>query len=82
MIFGTLKDNIKKDIKINIEGQILEVVHKTKCLGLVVDDTLSWKQHTIYLAKKIAKSIGILSKARPILNRSTLIQLYYSFIFP
>jgi hypothetical protein len=82
MIFGTLKDNIKKDIKINIEGQILEVVNKTKFLGLVLDDTLSWKQHTLYLAQKTAKSIGILSKARPVLNCSTLIQLYYSFIFP
>ena len=82
MIFGKLKDIDKKKIKIVIEGQTLEVVSKTKFLGLILDDCLNWKQHTLYLAKKTAKSIGILSLARQVLGKSTLVQLYYSFIFP
>ena len=82
MIFGKAKDNIKKRIKIVIEGHTLDVVNKSKFLGLMVDDCLNWKEHTLYLAKKAAKSIGILSLARQVFNRSTLIQLYYSFIFP
>ena len=82
MIFGKIKEATKKDIKIDIEGQTLEVVYKTKFLGLILDDQLCWKQHLLYLAQKTAKSIGILSLARQVLSHTTLIQLYYSFIFP
>ena len=82
MIFGKVKDIDKALIKIIIEGETLEVVSKTKFLGLILDDRLNWKQHTLYLAQKTAKSIGILSLARQVLSRTTLIQLYYSFIFP
>jgi hypothetical protein len=82
MIFGKTKNIDKSQIKITIEGQILEIVTKTKFLGLILDDHLSWKEHSLYLAQKMAKSIGILSIARQVLSRTTLIQLYYSFIFP
>jgi hypothetical protein len=58
------------------------VVETTKFLGLLLDDSLSWKPHITYISQKVAKSIGILSMARKVLDRKTLIQLYYSFIYP
>ena len=39
------------------------------------------KTYNVYL-KKIAKSIGIISKAKQFLNNTTLLQLYYSFTYP
>jgi hypothetical protein len=84
MIFGN-KRNKKHGFykpKIKIDGQILEIVSETKFLGVLIDDEISWKNHVNYTAKKIAKSIGILSKLKPFLNQKALLQMYYSFIHP
>jgi hypothetical protein len=47
-----------------------------------LDDGLTWKPHAIYTSQKIAKSVGILSRARKTLSKSTVLQLYFSFIYP
>ena len=55
---------------------------KTKFLGVVIDNQLSWQDHITYISGKIARGIGILIKARAFLNRKTLVTLYYSFVYP
>jgi hypothetical protein len=77
MIFGPNNKKDSHNINIQIEGTQLEVVQETKFLGVIVDNGLSWKKHIIYLSQKIAKSIGILSRARQMLNKQVLTQLYY-----
>ena len=47
-----------------------------------MDDRLTWKEHTTYLANKIAKSVGILAKVRKYLGAKTVLGLYYSFVYP
>jgi hypothetical protein len=49
---------------------------------VIINTNLSWRDHTQYISKKISKSIAILSLAKKILNKSTMIQLYYAFVFP
>ena len=71
---------LKVDIKIN-EISILEVI-KTKFLGVVIDNKLTWKQHITQISNKASKYIGVLQKANKSLNHSTLITLCYSFIYP
>jgi hypothetical protein len=82
MVFGKGRKNHDPLININIQGTKLDIVTQTKFLGIILEHTLSWKSHIIYLSKKIAKSIGILSRARKFLNSDSLRQLYYSFLFP
>jgi hypothetical protein len=82
MVFGNLSEQDKKKVTINIGGQRLDIVDKTKFLGVILDNSLNWKPHIHYITQKLAKSIGILSQARKVLDRKTLIQLYYSFIYP
>jgi hypothetical protein len=82
MVFGTKNDSLKKELKIKINGITLEVVNKSKFLGVVIDDQLNWKQHILYTSKKIAKAIGIISFARRVFNKATLKQLYYLFVYP
>ena len=65
-----------------INGQPIERVKETKFLGVLIDDKLTWKPHINILKKKISRSIGILCKARTVLNEATLLNLYYSFIYP
>ena len=48
----------------------------------MLDHKLSWQTHAEYISKKISKGIGILCKARKYLPKSSLITLYYSFIYP
>jgi hypothetical protein len=57
-------------------------VTQSKFLGIIIDNKLSWKDHALYTSKKLAKSIAILYLAKKFLNKDTMIQLYYSFIFP
>jgi hypothetical protein len=57
-------------------------VNQTKFLGVILDNGLTWKQHILYISKKVSKSVGILSRARKFLNKKTLTQLYFSFLYP
>jgi hypothetical protein len=82
MVFGKKTKNIDNTITTTIEGTMLGVVTQTKFLGIILDNGLTWKYHTLYISKKLSKSLGILSRARQLLNKSTLRQLYYSFLYP
>ena len=72
----------KPEINLKIDGEVLSVVTKTKFLGVIIDDKLTWNDHTNFISGKIGRGIGILLKARHVLNRETLITLYYSFVYP
>ena len=54
----------------------------TKFLSLQIDLQLNWKKHIEYTCRKLSKCIGILSKARRKLQKSSLISSYYSYAFP
>jgi hypothetical protein len=82
MVFGSNTKRNSSNIKIVIENQEIEIVEKTKFLGIILDQALTWKQHISYIATKMAKSVGIISKARKLLNPDILKQLYYSFLYP
>ena len=76
------KNKTIPDIPIKLNNQPINRVFCTKFLGVLFDANLTWKNHVDYTSKKISKSIGILCKARKLLNKSTLINLYYTFIYP
>ena len=76
MLFSN-KKVIQPNVTIEINGQPI-----TKFLGVIIDNKLTWKEHVSYICGKVAKGIGIISKVRKYLNRNTLLDLYYSFIYP
>ena len=51
-----------------------------KFLGVLLDENLSWKTHISTIENKISKNLGILYKARLVLNQKSIKQLYFSFI--
>jgi len=71
-----------RDLSILINNTHIEEVSCTKFLGVIIDNRLSWHEHTTYIQRKICKSIGILSKARKSFSKETLVSLYYTFIYP
>ena len=44
-----------------------------KCLGVLLDDNVSWNEH-------IAKNMGLMYRAKPFLDKESLLALYYSCI--
>jgi len=82
MIFTSNRNFHDRVTNIMIEGTCIETVPKTKFLGVIIDSKLSWKDHIFYICNKIAKGIGIIRKVRDLLDRDTLLSLYYTFVYP
>ena len=53
-----------------------------KYLGIIIDSHLSWKLQVEFIAKKIRRSIGILSKLRHHVGLDILLKLYCALIYP
>lgn len=82
IIFKTKGKQYHENVELKIKGVQLKKVHNTKFLGINIDSKLSWHAHIGDIRGKIAKGIGILHKARKLLNTETLITLYNSFVLP
>ena len=75
------RQNIPK-ITIKISNQTISQIEECRFLGVMIDNKLSWKAHIKHVSSKVAKSVGIISKARKILDKKTLETLYYTMIYP
>ena len=75
------KDDIPLALpKLSMNNSEIARTESIKFLGVSLDENLSWKTHIKYIENKISKNIGILFKARPFLNKKSLLSLYYSYI--
>ena len=73
---------VSDEITIQINGQKIERVTETKFLGVILDHKLTFKSHIDYISNKIAKCIGIISKARRSLSIYSLRMLYMALFQP
>ena len=81
MIFHRAR--IKTDsIKIALGKSRIKQVPFTEFLGVIIDDKLDFDNHISYINNKILNGLGILIKARKYLNRRSLVNLYYTFVYP
>ena len=79
------KTNITWDVKLtNNDGSNCGLEKRTyiKYLGVLIDDTLSWKHQVSYLCTRISRNTGIISKLRHCISLSQLKQLYYNLTYP
>ena len=72
-------------ISINIDGQPIDEVESTRFLGVIL--TIDWHGKSIfltyqYISGKVSRGIGVIVRARRVLNSDALLTLYYSFIYP
>ena len=82
MIFRSRYKKTDGDIELKIGGSVIERVLCTKFIGVLLDEKLLWDRHVQFIKPKISKGIGILCKARKVLNEQILITLYNSIIYP
>ena len=80
MVFTNKKKRLN-DLNILIDGTRIEEVKKTKFLGVIIDNKLSWKDHVAHVVGKVSRGLGMIIKARNYLNKQGLLTLYYSFVY-
>ena len=68
--------------RLQIRNQNITCVNNTKFLGVIIDNKLKWLDHITFIKNKISKSIWIINKIRKFLNKKTLRNLYYTFVYP
>ena len=68
----------------NIDGSsyLLDRKDHIKYLGVMIDESLSWKYHISCTCSRISSNIGVISKLRHYLSIRQLKQLYYNLIYP
>ena len=55
-------------------------ITSVKYLGVLIDGHLTWKEHITVIENKVSKNIGVLYRARRVLDSTALKNLYFSFI--
>ena len=53
-----------------------------KYLGVMIDESLSWKYHISYICSRVSRNIGIISKLRHYLAIHQQKQIYYNLVYP
>ena len=71
-----------EDLKLKIRHNELEVVKKTKCLGLQIDCSLDWKERIKAVSAKVSRAIGFLKHAKSFLPKETLQTLCTGIVEP
>ena len=59
----------EQNVNISINNCEIDMVYKTKLLGVVIDSKLNWKDHVAIVKSKLSKSIAIMHKAKHLLDR-------------
>ena len=74
------RSNIKDshELKITIGDTVIKPVTETKFLGLWLDDKLNWNKHYSELLIKLNQGVNLLRKAQKLLDKSSLLSLYYA----
>ena len=75
-------NNAAEKLHLKICGSELDVVNKTKYLGVHVDNGLDWKEHIKTVSTKVSRAIGSLKHAKNILPIASLKTLYSSIVEP
>ena len=82
VLFHPIQKKLPKSVTLFINNQSLTEENSIRYLGIYIDSNLDWKSHINYIAKKVKRSIGTLSKLRYYLNSKTLLDLYYALVYP
>ena len=76
MVFHRGRRKTLNNIKLQMDDKIIKESSHIKYL------ILNWIEHIGYVKNEVAKSIGIICKARKFLTKKALLTLYNTFIFP
>jgi hypothetical protein len=67
-----------REFNLYVNGKKLKKVDKTRFLGVIIDDKLSWDHHIEYLEKKMLSTIVLVKRIRKIVPESHYKSIYHS----
>ena len=67
--------------KISIDGHIIHREHKIKYLGLIIDETLSWRDHVDYIIASLSKFYGIFNKIKLLVPKKYKLAIYDAYVY-
>ena len=82
MIFHSPVKKITEPIIIELGRKHISRSDNVKFLGVILDETLSWRSHPVELSRKLARSVGIFYKLRHFVPLETLKAVYYVLFYP
>ena len=75
-------NNPQPDIHIHINNTPLSRSKSTKYLGVIIDENLKWKSHIKTVESTISRNIGLIRRAKHMLDSRCLLLLYNALILP
>jgi hypothetical protein len=75
----TTKNTSVNEISIGYNNMFISNTSNTKFLGLVITNSLSWKDHITQLLPKLSKACYVLRCIRPFISQDALKSIYYSY---
>ena len=73
---------LTQELDLSINGISLKRVNSSKCLGVEIDECLTWDAHIASISRKVSSGIGVLKKIKPFVPTFNLISVYQSIVEP
>ena len=78
VLFRSPRKNITRKMNFRISGQKIKTKNNAKYLGLMIDESLSWKKQLDILRPKLERSIGLPAKLRYYVSPNLLRTVYFA----
>ena len=84
MVFHHIQKQCNPDSTpiLEINRTQIKLVREFNCLGITTTEYLDWNSHTIKIANKLSRAIGIMHKLRKLIQMQILKLMYSSMILP
>ena len=82
IIFRSKNKRLIYDSDIKIDNVPVTNVQKTKFLGVIINQSLTWSDHIAAVKQKVAKSVGIIYRIRKNMPKSVLVSSYHTLVHP
>ena len=82
MLIGSKQKVHNTDLNVSIAGGSVAKVNDVKCLGVIIDESLSWGPHVEYVKKTVSSKLGMLNRIRNYVPQSSLHSLFVCLVSP
>ena len=80
--FRTRNRKIKTNVQVKNDGLEIKEMTKTKFLGVIINNLLTWSDHIEMVKDKVSTNIGIISRMCYYVTKTVLLSLYHSLVEP
>lgn len=84
MIVGSTRNLKNKvcDLPVMLNGKPIPRTNCFECLGVFLDERMSWDQHIAKICKKVGAGIAVMKRVKPFVPNNTLTMIYNALIQP